>query len=125
MKQKYFIFIFSAIIILSLSFIFLLSRIVPKSPTAEIYVDKTLFRRIPMNDIDAPLSIDISQNGSSNTVVVTNKSVYMKSADCPDKLCVNQGAVSTGLLPLVCLPNHVTVRIIDDSNQSAADAVSR
>lgn len=60
--------------------------------------------------------------GSKNTVVIENGEVFMKSADCPDRLCIRQGRISDSRREIVCLPNRVTVSI---SGQSEVDSVSR
>ena len=43
----------------------------------------------------------------------------MESASCPDGLCVHQGAISDGLLPIVCLPNKVQIQIVEDTGESS------
>ena len=43
-------------------------------------------------------------------------------ADCPDRLCVIRAKIRTNL-PIVCLPNHLSVVIV--SADSAIDGVAR
>ena len=45
----------------------------------------------------------------------------MESASCPDGLCVHQGAISDGLLPIVCLPNKVQIQIVEDNNEESSE----
>lgn len=42
--------------------------------------------------------------------------VQIKEGDitCPDHTCVKMGKISTSYTPLVCLPNHIEVLIIED-----------
>lgn len=42
-------------------------------------------------------------------VVVRDGAVRVSDSDCPDRLCVEQGAIRTGAI--VCLPNGVTVKV--------------
>ena len=49
--------------------------------------------------------------GGSNTVVIENGTVYMKDADCPDKLCEKTGKISKNGETIVCLPHRVVVEI--------------
>ncbi len=58
--------------------------------------------------------------GGTNTLVIENGEAYMKSATCPDKLCIRQGKIGKKGGSIVCLPNKVAV----ESN-SGFDAVSR
>ena len=50
-------------------------------------------------------------NGGSNLLVVDGGAAYMKSADCPDKKCVNMGKKSLSGETIVCLPNRLEIRI--------------
>ncbi len=49
----------------------------------------------------------------TNTLVIENGKADMISADCPDKLCVKQHAISSNGETIVCLPNKVVVEIED------------
>ena len=54
---------------------------------------------------------EYSLNGGTNVIVIEDGAVYMKSADCPDRLCVHQGKKSMNGERIVCLPNRVEVRV--------------
>lgn len=57
-------------------------------------------------------SIPIIKDGiETNLVVVSDGVVYMKEANCKDKLCIKQGKKSLGNESIVCLPNRVVVTI--------------
>lgn len=71
-------------------------------------------------------SYEISQNqeidiNGTNTVVIENGYAYMKSATCPDKLCVNTGKIKDNSRDIICLPNKVRVTL---TKKSAIDAVT-
>ena len=59
------------------------------------------------------LSIDRTIVLDHNTLCIDNGQIYMVEADCPDHLCVHQGAISNSGM-IVCLPNRVVVRISDE-----------
>lgn len=59
--------------------------------------------------LDSRQEIDI--NGT-NMLVIRNGMADMTEADCPDKLCVNQKAISKNGESIVCLPNKVVVTVI-------------
>ena len=71
-----------------------------------------------------PLSADgeYELNGGTNTLVIENRQAYVSHADCPDKLCVNQGRIRGSGQMIVCLPNRVTVTI--EGVSSGVDMVS-
>ena len=52
----------------------------------------------------------ISENGT-NTLVIENGSVYMKSADCPDKICVAHRPVKNKGETIVCLPHRLVLEV--------------
>ena len=49
--------------------------------------------------------------------VVEGGRVRVSQADCPDQVCVNQGWISDGTVPIVCLPNQLIVQIEGGGNQ--------
>ncbi len=61
------------------------------------------------------LSVDreviIEQEGHLNIIEIKNGAVRVKSADCPDKTCVNQGFIDKGGQVIVCLPARLTVTL--------------
>ena len=66
---------------------------------------------------------EIEINGGTNILLIKNGKADMIEADCPDKLCVNQKAVSKNNENIICLPNKVIVEV-DSSENSEFDAVT-
>ena len=60
---------------------------------------------------------EYSLNGGTNVIIIEDGAVYMKSADCPDRLCVHQGKKSMNGERIVCLPNRVEVRVEGDGEE--------
>ena len=67
---------------------------------------------------------EVSVNDGSNVFVINNGKVDMIEADCPDKLCVNQRAISKNHESIICLPNKVVITVISDA-KSDVDGVVR
>ena len=61
-------------------------------------------------------------DGGYNVVEIKDGKVYVKEADCPDKVCVNSGGVSDPGATIVCMPHRVVVEISGTSTAST-DAV--
>lgn len=59
------------------------------------------------------------------TVEVKNRSVAVTESDCPDKICVRTGFISSPRQAVVCLPKRISVRILDENKdeQNGVDAV--
>lgn len=107
MKKKDVILIFTVLAIAAVAFL-----IIPKAPAdiARITVDGKHFRTISLHE-DGEIDI----NGT-NVAVVENGQIYMKSATCPDKLCIHQGAICDSSKKIVCLPNKVVIEAVADSD---------
>lgn len=73
-----------------------------------IRADGEVWRRLPL---DADAVVIYESGGRRNVIAVVEGGVRMEEANCPDKLCVNQGPVSGANGVIVCLPNRVSVRI--------------
>ena len=61
---------------------------------------------------------EVDLNGGSNHMKIEDGKVEMISADCPDKLCVHQKAISKNNESIICLPNRVVLQI---TNQDEAE----
>ena len=60
---------------------------------------------------------EYSLNGGTNTLIINDGKAYMTDADCPDKLCVRQGKISRNGETITCLPNKLTVTVIDEKGE--------
>lgn len=65
--------------------------------------------------------IKIKAENGFNIVEIKDGKVFMKDADCKDKLCVKQGKIDSG--SIVCLPHKVVVEIVSGKNE--IDAVAK
>lgn len=79
---------------------------------ADIYQDGELLTSIPLDGSVAPHRFTVTgAGGCVNEIEVRSDSIGIISADCPDKLCVHQGFISSTGLPIVCLPNRLVIRL--------------
>lgn len=89
---------------------------------ADIYQDGELLQSIDLDKVAESYTFSVTgKNGGSNTIEVRHGSIAVVLADCPDKLCVHQGFISTSLLPITCLPNHLVIQIRQTSAEDAAE----
>lgn len=65
----------------------------------------------------------VELNNGSNTIKIEDGTVDMIAADCPDKLCVHQKAISKNNENIICLPNKLVVQIVSQ-NEAELDAVT-
>lgn len=52
-------------------------------------------------------------HGSSNTIQIENGEIWVREAQCPDQTCVKMGKLYSESLPIVCLPNRLTIRFAE------------
>lgn len=52
----------------------------------------------------------ICENGK-NILVIENGEAYMKSADCPDKICVSHRPIKHNGETIVCLPHRLVIEV--------------
>lgn len=108
--------------IVSLIFLYF-SSISADNYVASIYQDGTLIQRIPLDQNTPSYSFEITGNNSNtsyyNIIEIRSDSIGITDANCPDKLCVEQGFIHNSLLPITCLPNHLVIQIEKTSRISS------
>ena len=89
---------------------------------ADIYQNGQLKQSIDLTTVTEPFTFTIYGEGEhTNTIEVRPGSIGILSADCPDKLCVNQGFISTSQIPITCLPNRLVIQIrLENSDTSSS-----
>ncbi len=70
-----------------------------------------------------PLSSDMDIELDHNTITIKGGKVYVSSADCPDRLCVRQGAVSHTGDTIACLPNRLLIKISGQESKTTYTAL--
>ena len=76
--------------------------------------------------LDEDQEIEVVVDGKvTNIVTVKDKKADMTDADCPDKLCVMQKAISNENESIICLPNKVVVEVTKSEEKSEYDSIAR
>lgn len=79
---------------------------------ANVYQYGELIRSIDLNEVEDSYTFQIEGvNGAYNTVLVEHGYISITDASCPDQVCIHQGKISDGVLPITCLPNQVIIKI--------------
>ena len=91
--------------------------------TAEIYQNGELVETIRLDQVTEAYTILVEgEDGGENLVEAAPGRIRMKSADCPDQVCVQQGWISDSTVPIVCLPHQVIIEVT--GGDSYADAAA-
>lgn len=70
---------------------------------------------------EIPIVID---GVTTNLLVIKDGKADMIEADCPDRLCVHQAAISKNNEMIVCLPNEIVVQVTN-GEESEVDSIAK
>ena len=116
MKQRTWILIFAALAAACLLVWLLPGR---QAKLAAVYQDGQLIAQL---DPHKDTQLRVSGPAGENIITVSGGEIRVTKADCPDQLCVLHGPLAERGVPIVCLPNHLSVQWLHGS--SGVDAVS-
>ena len=109
-KTKIWTIIFLAVALLGLLGWWALSSL-GGGAVAVITLDGVEYDRIDLSKVTESYDIEIDTQYGHNTVHVEPGRISVTEADCPDGICVAQGAIDKGGVPIVCMPHHLVVKI--------------
>ena len=79
--------------------------------TAVIYVDGEVYDTVDLAAVAVPYEFTVKTEYGYNTVRVSPGAIEVAEADCSEQVCVNQGTITDGFIPITCLPHHMVIRI--------------
>ena len=88
---------------------------------AHVFVDGKTVYKIDLGKKDA-YAIEV-KNGRV-VIEVTDGKLYITSADCPRKICVDDSPISMAGESLICIPNNMIVKITG-KGEAQLDTVTR
>lgn len=79
---------------------------------AEVVQDGKVLYAIDLDRVTQPYAFAVEwPEGGSNTIRVKPGDIRVEAADCPDRICVEQGWLEDRAAPIVCLPHRLVVRL--------------
>ena len=129
MKTRCWILLFGAILAVLVILSAVLLTAGSGGTTAQIYQDGVLIRSIDLSLVTEPETFTITdENGHENVIEVEQGRIRVRSANCPDGVCVDTGWISDGVKPIVCLPAKLVIQIekeeAAEETEVVIDAVS-
>lgn len=109
-KTKIWIAVLLSVVLLGLLGFFALSRL-GGGTIAVITVDGQEYKRIDLSRVTESYDIEIDTKYGHNTVHVEPGRIAVTRANCPDGICVAQGAIDRGGVPIICMPHRLVVKI--------------
>ena len=122
MKNRVWIIIFSAVLLVCLGAWIFITNLNFSTNIVGIYQDNKLIKTIDLNSVTEETEIHLNSEKGENTILVSNGHIRMKSADCPDKICVKHGDLTESGTPIICLPHKVIIQF--ENPNSDVDAVA-
>ena len=83
-----------------------------RASVARITRDGVLLEEIDLTKTQAPFSFLLEDGRGHNLISVEQGRIRVSEADCPDQICVDQGWISDGTVPIVCLPHRLMIQIV-------------
>jgi hypothetical protein len=82
-----------------------------ENTTAVIYSNGELIDEINLSSVTIEYEIYVAYNSGLNIILVKHGEIGVIYANCPDHVCIKTGFISGGIIPVVCLPNRLEIRI--------------
>jgi len=87
---------------------------------AVIEVDGIMMEKLDLNE---PATVSVMGVRGETVVEITDHEVRVISSSCPNKFCIKSGAIKNPGEMIICVPNHVVVRI-DGRKTKTLDAIT-
>ncbi len=91
--------------------------------TAYIYSNNQLFGEYTLTE-GFKDEITIETEIGYNIIHIENGQIWIHEASCPDKICIHQGKISDNGEIIVCLPNRMLIKVVDESDESEIDFIA-
>ena len=114
MSTKRWILVFFGIILLCAAMLVFRSRN-SSSDTVVVTSDGTTICTLNLSEVDVPYSFTVDYHGSTNTIQITQETVWVSHADCSNQVCVDHGPLLPDGSPITCLPNRLIIQWADSA----------
>lgn len=98
----------ASVITLAVLVFFIISLTSPKGSFVEVKREGKIIGEYPL---DRDIEVKLEDELGYNLLVIKDGKAYITEADCPDKLCVNQGGAEKNGETIVCLPNKTVITV--------------
>lgn len=120
-RKKEIIAVLILILIAVILFVCIRVFVEDKGKYVKVYVNEKLTKTFDL-EIDQEYFIETKRG--YNLLVIKDGKARVLDADCPDKICVDKGAISKNDESIICLPHNVVVTI-DSNEEKAVDAEAK
>lgn len=94
------------------------SRSTAQGTVAVVTIDGKKVKEIPLSSHGGTDSFTVQgADGGYNVIVVKDQAIGITEADCPDKICIQEGFISRPGESVICLPHKVMVEVQAEGNE--------
>ena len=108
--------IFVGLLAVCLAAWLLLPGLLSKGSAVGIYQDGKLLKTVDLSAVTGTTTFTVTGNAGENVIEISPGSICVRSAGCPDQTCVKHGPLKTGGTPIICLPNRLVIKWLDDTD---------
>ena len=90
---------------------------------AYVYSNNTLVGEYVLTD-DVKDEFKIESETGYNILHIEDGQIWIHDASCPDRVCISQGKISYDGEIIVCLPNKMLIKIVDNNEDSEIDFIA-
>ena len=120
-QKKRSLILLAVLLLFSAEMFLLTGYFAAKGEMVVVTVDGKNVKEIPLSEnteykIEGTVPSELHVDGNNteynvNVIVIKDGKCHMESANCPDKLCVEQGEISKEGEAIICLPHRVVITI--------------
>lgn len=78
---------------------------------AVVRLDGEEIARIDLSKVSEAYEIPVESEYGFNRILVSPGGIAVIEADCPDGVCVRQGEIHQGGVPILCMPHRLSITI--------------
>ena len=97
------------------------TALMPEGDVIVIHKGDKQIQEIDLGDVEKPYTVDLG----TNVLYVEKDGVTMKSAKCPDQICVHTGKIVKSGEAIICAPNKIIVEFLGKDPEVDAVAGGR
>lgn len=101
------------------------AEVPPAQAQVVVEVDGRVVDTFPLSELKPGERRQVRGPLGYSVIIAGNDKVRMESSPCPDKVCVASGWISLPGEAIVCIPNHVVVRIVGSASGKSYDALTQ
>ena len=122
-KTRVFIIIIAIILIAAIVATILIFTLNKNQSLAIVTIDGEIVYQVDLSKVTNEYEKVIETPYGTNILLIDKNRICIKDADCKDETCVNQGWIVDGSTPIVCLPHHLVIKIVQGDED--IDAISQ